>query len=200
MGINLLNRGNIQSAILSTEQALGLARDINHEVGEGNALGNLALIYLRSGDKQKALEYIKEADKVFGTSNPHTHPVVLAWRRTSGSYILTKLVVGIAFVFRRLGYSSSPTKLFRRLFGESEKRNIATGWHRMALELEEIDKNEAIAAYRCALVLAPNEPSIHNNLADLLLELGKLDEAVTHFQSRIRLRPKDALYAHVHLV
>lgn len=57
---------------------------------------------------------------------------------------------------------------------------------------------EAIAHYREALKLAPNDAQTRNNLGNILAELGQLDEAATNYVEALRLNlnyeaPKEQL-------
>ena len=51
---------------------------------------------------------------------------------------------------------------------------------------------EAVACYHRALHLKPDYPEAHNNLGIALMELGRLDEALTSFDAAIAIRPQPA--------
>jgi predicted Zn-dependent protease len=51
---------------------------------------------------------------------------------------------------------------------------------------------EAAVAYEQALAQAPNDPSIHYNLATALVDLGRVDDAVIHLREAVRLDPEYA--------
>jgi tetratricopeptide (TPR) repeat protein len=55
------------------------------------------------------------------------------------------------------------------------------------------DANEALAHYREALRLDANLVEAHNNLGNLLDQLGKPDEALAHYRAALRLRPESPL-------
>ena len=46
--------------------------------------------------------------------------------------------------------------------------------------------------YRKALQLAPNYPDAHNNLANVLKDQGKLDEAISSYRQALTLNPNHA--------
>jgi tetratricopeptide (TPR) repeat protein len=50
-------------------------------------------------------------------------------------------------------------------------------------------RQEAIARFREALEINPNDPQVHNNLGTTLMELGRLDEAVAEHRLAIRFAP-----------
>ncbi len=52
--------------------------------------------------------------------------------------------------------------------------------------------DEAVAEYRTAIRLQPDDAGAHNNLGNALADQGKLDEAVAAYRTAIRLQPDDA--------
>ena len=58
--------------------------------------------------------------------------------------------------------------------------------------------DEAIAEYREAIRLQPDDHIGHYNLGDILRSQGKLDEAIAEYREAIRLQP-DYAYAHSNL-
>ncbi len=50
--------------------------------------------------------------------------------------------------------------------------------------------HEALPAFQTWVLLSPEDPEAHNNLAIVLWELGRLDEAETHCRAALALRPK----------
>ena len=59
-------------------------------------------------------------------------------------------------------------------------------------------RDAAISAYRAAIARDPNYAEAHNNLANLLRELGDAEGAATHYETAARCRPDYAL-AHFNL-
>lgn len=60
----------------------------------------------------------------------------------------------------------------------------------LGIALAEADRlDAAIAEYRAALKLAPDEPFVHYNLGKALHQLGQRDEAVREYQIALRLDP-----------
>lgn len=54
--------------------------------------------------------------------------------------------------------------------------------------------DEAIAEFKTAIEMDPQDVSAYNNLAGTLARLGKLDEAVTYYRRSIATRPNTAAY------
>ena len=69
--------------------------------------------------------------------------------------------------------------------------NLAEAHRAMGVILKNVDVNfiGAEAEYRRAFELAPQDPRVLQNLANLMAELGRLDEAVTFAQRSIALDP-----------
>ena len=53
------------------------------------------------------------------------------------------------------------------------------------------DANEAIADFRKALEIWPNQSKDHNNLGKALVQKGRIAEAMDHFQTALRVSPED---------
>ncbi len=53
------------------------------------------------------------------------------------------------------------------------------------------DTNEAIADFRKALEIWPNQSKDHNNLGKALVQKGRIAEAMDHFQTALRVSPDD---------
>jgi protein O-mannosyl-transferase len=53
------------------------------------------------------------------------------------------------------------------------------------------DANEAIADFRKALEIWPNQSKDHNNLGKALVQKGRIAEAMDHFQTALRISPDD---------
>jgi len=51
---------------------------------------------------------------------------------------------------------------------------------------------EAVGPYQEALKLAPDSAEAHNNLAGVLVGLGRAEEAIPHFREAVRLAPDSA--------
>ena len=54
---------------------------------------------------------------------------------------------------------------------------------------------DAVAEYEKALAADPARVKAHNNLALALVELGRLDEAASHFETSLQLEPKAEIYS-----
>jgi tetratricopeptide (TPR) repeat protein len=63
----------------------------------------------------------------------------------------------------------------------------AGAWNNLAIVLEKSKRwEEARAAYAKALALDPGYPDAHYNLADLLEEMGRADDAESHWRFYVR--------------
>ncbi len=54
---------------------------------------------------------------------------------------------------------------------------------------------EAVAEYERALTADPKHVKSHNNLALALVELGRLEEAASHFRTSLEIEPKAEIYS-----
>jgi len=50
----------------------------------------------------------------------------------------------------------------------------------------------AIAHYRKALEIKPDDVEARNNLGTIMAERGQIDEAIAHFQKALEIKPDDA--------
>src|SRR5882762_11285524 len=83
------------------------------------------------------------------------------------------------------------------LFATPSFAQTAESYRRWAIELSRAKSwEQAIANYRQALVLEPNDPSTHYNLALTLKYSGDTKQAAEEFEAALRLKPKwaDAHY------
>ncbi len=83
------------------------------------------------------------------------------------------------------------------LFSAPSSAQTAQSYRQQAVELSRNKSWEkAIASYRKALDLEPNDPDTHYNLALALKYKGDAKQAVEEFQATLRLKPKwaDAHY------
>jgi Flp pilus assembly protein TadD len=83
-----------------------------------------------------------------------------------------------------------------------ELHALATGWrvhqNRATHLFEAGQLEEALAEYRRAADLAPEEPVVHNNLGTILTRLGKVEDADAEYREALRLDPGNAT-AHFNL-
>jgi len=81
------------------------------------------------------------------------------------------------------------------------KRQEARVQTRLALKHDQAGRyGEAVAAYKRALELAPNDPGLYNNLGNVFANLGRYDESITALQSAIKLNNPDfVVLAHINL-
>lgn len=71
----------------------------------------------------------------------------------------------------------------------------AADWYDLGCDLEATAPEEAAAAYRRALELAPRHADAHLNLGRLLHETGRVEEAERHYRAAAELSPEDATAA-----
>jgi tetratricopeptide (TPR) repeat protein len=69
-------------------------------------------------------------------------------------------------------------------------------WLALALDLEAVERAEALAAYRRALELDPCLGDAHLNLGQLLQERGQVREAADHYRAALNLDPGDVTAAY----
>lgn len=82
----------------------------------------------------------------------------------------------------------------RVLYEETLRRNPSAWLAHLNLgfladEDPSLGKAAAIAHYRAALAIDPNEPQVHNNLGTDCMELGLYDDALREHQAAVRLAP-----------
>jgi tetratricopeptide (TPR) repeat protein len=71
-----------------------------------------------------------------------------------------------------------------------DEEKTAEDWFDEATELEDAGRfDEAAAAYRAAIELAPDDPVLRFNLANVLYSAEKTAEAVTHFRRAVEIDP-----------
>jgi tetratricopeptide (TPR) repeat protein len=72
----------------------------------------------------------------------------------------------------------------------------AQDWLALALDLEAVDRAEALEGYRRALELDPGLAEAHLNLGRLLQERGQVTEAADHYRAALSLDPGDVTAAY----
>jgi tetratricopeptide (TPR) repeat protein len=104
-------------------------------------------------------------------------------------HVVTRQVPAFAAAFTALG---DYLRQAWRLAGmASDFRRSTTG--RADAETPQRLLDEAEACYRHALVLDPDDAQTHSALGNLLLDAGRVDEAVTHHQSAAVAAKEDAI-------
>lgn len=178
---NLFYRqGQFARAIRDFERYLTIAPALHHS--RGNEV--LALTWWRLGDRQRADEYLAAAQRL----SPHQDVTAIAMLIASASRDeVIKLAGG-------LPYQALPTRGFRM-----SPRIEAARQGRYALAAGRGD--EALRWFRQALSHRPvtwNVEWYDDCVADALLQLGRVDEAITEYQRVLRERPGLAL-THYHV-
>ena len=74
------------------------------------------------------------------------------------------------------------------------RARTAVDWYERGLALEDSAPDQAIAAYRRALLARPNLADAHNNLGRLLHDRGELALAESHYKLALTCDPEVALY------
>jgi tetratricopeptide (TPR) repeat protein len=71
----------------------------------------------------------------------------------------------------------------------------AEDWFSLGTELEAVEPQEALDAYRRSLALDPSHADAHVNLGRLLQEQGRVAEAILQYREALRLSPRHATAA-----
>ncbi|MFN0012549.1 MAG: tetratricopeptide repeat protein [Phycisphaerales bacterium] len=87
--------------------------------------------------------------------------------------------------------------VLRRLVARNPRDAEALGFLGLAL-CHQARFEQAEFSMKRALALAPNQPSLHINYANLLWSLRRLDDSVAHYHTALGLRP-DSVEAHIGL-
>ncbi len=111
-----------------------------------------------------------------------------AWNPESGQAVLDLDVASLA---------SAVAPLARRAVEAAQQADDldAESWFRLGCELEPVDLEQALAAYRRALELEPDHADAHLNLGRLLHEAGELAQAESHYREALAARPGDSTAA-----
>jgi tetratricopeptide (TPR) repeat protein len=107
-----------------------------------------------------------------------------AWNPESGQAVLDLDVARLASEIAPLARHAA--EVARRSDGMD-----ADDWFRLGCDLEPVEVEQALDAYRRAIELAPEHADAHLNLGCLLHEAGRLTEAEAHYRAAIAARPDD---------
>ena len=77
----------------------------------------------------------------------------------------------------------------------ADDEQSADDWYDVALDLEAVSVDKALAAYRRAIALDPGHAEAHLNLGRLLHERGDLEGAESHYRQACAAQPDNALAA-----
>jgi len=82
IGVNYDNLGDFNNALLYYDRYLGIVRDLNDKEGENTALNNIAGIYRKQGNYDKALEYYNKSLQL--TNDPNN--IAITYNDIAGVY------------------------------------------------------------------------------------------------------------------
>ena len=112
-------------------------------------------------------------------------------RKTRGSALLdTKLEAAVSH--HQAGRLAEARRLYEEILSEEPKHVVAL--HLLGvITCQEGDSRQAIALIGQAIALLPNYADAHNNLAWLLQQEGRLDEALVHYSRASMLAPDNPI-------
>ncbi|MCX5757587.1 MAG: tetratricopeptide repeat protein, partial [Candidatus Hydrogenedentes bacterium] len=124
--------------------------------------------------------------------------VVRRWRRTAVALpvaVVTAVAAYAAVAHVQVHYWSDSATLFQHAIDVTSDNYMAYAFLGKALAGQGRDE-EAIAAFKEALRIAPHSIEVHNNLGNVLYRKGSYGEAVGHFAEALRRNPGDATDLH----
>jgi tetratricopeptide (TPR) repeat protein len=170
IGVVLRAQGRLDEAIAQYEQALRLRADYP------NAHYNLANALLVQGKHDAAIAHFRAAlESTPGSVEAHTNLAVALEARGKLDEAIDHFRVAAS-----LDAGSAQTR-----------ENLANALLARGASLLESGKpREGMQELRAALALMPSSVEAHNNLGIALASQGSLDEAISHFQRALELRPE----------
>ena len=191
----LINIGAVQdereeyaAAMASWKQALKLFRRLGSPLGKSKALYNLGYIKCLSGDYLASISNFTEALELFRELGDKARTAEALYGLGRANSEAGNLAEAVA----RL------TEALEICLELEDQTDAAATLATLGITHERAGRSDdALAAYDQAITLFPDNPSLFFNKGSLLFYLGRLDEAVPCLTEVIRLRPGDALGAHV---
>jgi tetratricopeptide (TPR) repeat protein len=196
LGHALVNEGDFAGATWHYEQALRLEPDY------ADAHNNLGNILLRSGKVEEAIGHFERAVQIepdwavahnsLGSALLQEGKVQEAVDhleravRSDPNYAEAHYNLGNALL--QQGKYQEAIECYRRAL--ALKPEFAQAHHNLAVLLEADRPQEAIAHYEEAVRLYPGYTQAHYNLAMLLANQGRIDEAISHLQTALKLEPE----------
>jgi tetratricopeptide (TPR) repeat protein len=200
LGVIFLARGRVDDAIVCLERALEISPD------HANAWGNLGRALLQLGRTAEALQDFQRALEIEPCAKSHSdlgYALLQAGRVGEAITHCRKAVqleprfpeaqntLGLALnQSGRLDEAISCFRIVARLQPGSVDAHCS-----LALSLFKTRSGapEAIAEFKKAIALQPDNAELQNNLGWMLLQNGRADEAIPCFQSALKLQPEPAL-------
>jgi len=147
------DKGNMEKAVECYLQALPFMDREEHDY----VFMDIAGEYLSHSEYEKALEYLQKALKV----NPHNDLIYL----------------DILFACQVLEEVEKALEIYRKQVDRDPYNHLA--WFYMGVALADADRNtEAIEAFDFAMVIDPNFSEAFYQKAEILMSLGKYEEAI----------------------
>ena len=188
-GEALMKAGRIDEAADAYAEALRL------EAGSSAIHNNAGIVFAQQGKAAEAIEHFRRA-LVLDPDNADAHANL-------GLALGGQGELDLAMAHYREALNHYPDhKVAQDNLGIAirlRNRERATAYNERGVVLAQEGRSaEAIAAFREALLLAPDDAGAHNNLGIVLAGLGRAEEAIQHYSRSIALEP-DAPQTHVNL-
>jgi Flp pilus assembly protein TadD len=200
LGVICLAQGRLDEAIACFERTLEISPD------HANARGNLGWALLRQGRSADALQNFQRALELAPCAKSHSD---LAYALLQAGRIseaithcrkATQLEPNFAEAQNTLGMALSQSgrvddaiscfRIAARLQPASADMHCNLA---LALFKTKSGAPEAIAEFKKAVALQPDNAELQNNFGWMLLQNGRADEAISCFQTALKLQPEPAL-------
>jgi tetratricopeptide (TPR) repeat protein len=159
---------------------LGL-RQIDQEPAEPKPYYEVGLSYLSRRDYQNAISYLERGLEIIGSSKkPGLH------RNT-----LTYLILALARAYCESKEYEKAAVFLEKALRDHPHQEL---YFFQGLALTNLGRYaEAVNSYSKSLLLEPNNPESHSNLANLYAGAGMFDKAIMELQAAVRLAPDNSI-------